>query len=277
MILHGEGFLRSLFKSGDPVRKTANAAQQRRVANILKGIEGLGCWIDKPLVDEGRNWRIVVDGRSDVPIPPGVKPPWARSVFEAYSNSTYTSTSWVLQKVETVQHEDLPFVKYIPAPPYDCYGVVVSEQMNGMKLRLTARVQYWDILTLTTDNYEIKASFAVSYGDPPPYGSFALLDGDVRETVASIGVAKDLSGTIVVENESAHTHTVSSIPEVTTGGTAHAHDLDMEGWRGIYETSVTMHRTWTVGSAPLALGVMIRHTVAGGGGYAVVRFTVETM
>ena len=58
------------FVSGDPVAKTAAARQQNRVANILEDIQGVGCRIDKPTNREGKGWRIICDGTSDVTLPP---------------------------------------------------------------------------------------------------------------------------------------------------------------------------------------------------------------
>lgn len=74
MIVQGENFLRSNFVGGDPLRSTASAKQQNTVANVLKNIQGLGCRIEKPTDQRGKNWAIIIDGSSDLPLPDGVAP-----------------------------------------------------------------------------------------------------------------------------------------------------------------------------------------------------------
>ena len=63
------------FKTGDPVRLTANAQNLNRIANILEDIMGVGCRIEKPTDAEGRGWKIVVDGTSDTVPSASFKPP----------------------------------------------------------------------------------------------------------------------------------------------------------------------------------------------------------
>jgi len=65
MQLFDQGFLRSNFLKGTPVRLTAAHKQQNRVANILKYLYGVGCHIEKPTTQDGRGWAIVVDGAGD--------------------------------------------------------------------------------------------------------------------------------------------------------------------------------------------------------------------
>lgn len=54
------------FKAGDPVRKVCSVRNMNRIANILNNIEGIGCRIVKNTTAEGRDWKIVVDGGTDV-------------------------------------------------------------------------------------------------------------------------------------------------------------------------------------------------------------------
>jgi len=84
MRLFGNSFLRSNFKGGDPVRITAGALQVNRVANVLKYIRGMGCRIIKPVDGDGKNWLIVIDGKTDVPFPSGIFAPWAHATSHLY-------------------------------------------------------------------------------------------------------------------------------------------------------------------------------------------------
>jgi len=87
--LLGHNFLRSNFVANrDPVRVTANAKQQNRVANVLKYISGLGCRVVKPVGGDGKNWLIVVDGNSDVTPPPNYSPPWSTAAMMTYAPSS---------------------------------------------------------------------------------------------------------------------------------------------------------------------------------------------
>ena len=76
MKILGHNFLRSNFVAGDPVRKTAAARQQNRVANFIKGLQGLGCRVQKDIESNLENCLIVVDGTSDVEYPSNWVSPW---------------------------------------------------------------------------------------------------------------------------------------------------------------------------------------------------------
>ena len=53
-------FLRNNFRAGEPLFHFCHPKWFNRVANILQGIEGVGCDIVKPQNAEGRGWKIVV-------------------------------------------------------------------------------------------------------------------------------------------------------------------------------------------------------------------------
>lgn len=72
-------WLRSNWHKGDPVRAVANATQANRIANILNGIEGVGCRIHKPTNAEGHGWKIIVDGSTDI-VPPNDPPLVVREI-----------------------------------------------------------------------------------------------------------------------------------------------------------------------------------------------------
>ena len=97
MKLHGHEFLRSDFADNAPVRSTANALNARRIPDILKNIEGLGCRVVKPVDAEGKNWMIVVDGKSDIPYPPDWTPPWAASAKAAIRLESSDATTNPIQ------------------------------------------------------------------------------------------------------------------------------------------------------------------------------------
>ncbi len=61
---------------GEPLFRLASLRNLLRVFNVLEDIEGQGCRIAKPVNAEGRGWRIIVDGTSDVAPPDGAPPPW---------------------------------------------------------------------------------------------------------------------------------------------------------------------------------------------------------
>ena len=55
------GFLRKLRK-GEPINTEATSTLLNRIYNILEGLAGEGCRVDKPLDCKGLGWRIIVDG-----------------------------------------------------------------------------------------------------------------------------------------------------------------------------------------------------------------------
>ena len=92
------GFLRR-FHAGQPVRSVADVVHHNRVADVLENIEGVGCRIDKPR--DGRPWRIVVDGSSDVIID-GLEPPWGQS-YPWGENYTFGITQTAADKLKVWQ------------------------------------------------------------------------------------------------------------------------------------------------------------------------------
>lgn len=58
------------FKHGDAVFRVLNVDNINRIIDVLVGLRGDGCEIQKPINAEGRNWKILVDGvHSDMPNP----------------------------------------------------------------------------------------------------------------------------------------------------------------------------------------------------------------
>ncbi len=56
------------YKHGDAVFKVLSVDNLNRIIDVLVGIKGDGCLIEKPTNAEGRNWKIIVDDRqSDTP------------------------------------------------------------------------------------------------------------------------------------------------------------------------------------------------------------------
>lgn len=55
------GFLRKM-KKGEPLNVEATTQLLNRIFNILEGLAGEGCTVEKPLDREGLGWRVVVDG-----------------------------------------------------------------------------------------------------------------------------------------------------------------------------------------------------------------------
>ena len=55
------GFLRKL-KKGEPLNTEATSLLLNRIYNILEGLAGEGCRVEKPLDAKGLGWRIIVDG-----------------------------------------------------------------------------------------------------------------------------------------------------------------------------------------------------------------------
>lgn len=64
-------FLNEDYRPEDPLRKVVSARQQRRIARILNDFQGVNCRVEKPSDAEGRGWRIVVDGTTDIEDPRG--------------------------------------------------------------------------------------------------------------------------------------------------------------------------------------------------------------
>ena len=58
------------FKSGDAIFRVLNVDNLNRIIDVLVGLRGDGCEIQKPTNADGRNWKIVVDGvHTDMPNP----------------------------------------------------------------------------------------------------------------------------------------------------------------------------------------------------------------
>lgn len=57
------GFLRKL-KRGEPLCSAATTQLLDRIYNILEGIAGEGCSIEKPLDRDGLGWKVVMDGQT---------------------------------------------------------------------------------------------------------------------------------------------------------------------------------------------------------------------
>lgn len=56
------------FRHGDAVFRVLNVDNVNRIIDVLVGLKGDGCLIEKPLDAEGRNWKIIFDKRrSDTP------------------------------------------------------------------------------------------------------------------------------------------------------------------------------------------------------------------
>ncbi len=56
------GFLRKM-KRGEALSKEATSKLLNRIYNILEGLAGEGCYVDKPLDKKGLGWKIVIDGQ----------------------------------------------------------------------------------------------------------------------------------------------------------------------------------------------------------------------
>ena len=64
-----ESFIRK-FKPGDAVFRVLGVDNVNRIIDVLVGLRGDGCMIEKPTNAEGRNWKIVLDGQhTDIPNP----------------------------------------------------------------------------------------------------------------------------------------------------------------------------------------------------------------
>jgi len=63
-----------------PLRVVANVRDALRIRNILEDIEGVYCRIEKPIDREGKGWKIIVDGSSDIEPPEDILPPWGSSL-----------------------------------------------------------------------------------------------------------------------------------------------------------------------------------------------------
>jgi hypothetical protein len=64
-----ESFIKK-FKQGDAVFRVLGVDNVNRIIDVLVGIRGDGCEIQKPTNAEGRNWKIVLDGKhTDIPNP----------------------------------------------------------------------------------------------------------------------------------------------------------------------------------------------------------------
>jgi hypothetical protein len=83
MILHGHDFLRSDYLENAPVRSTANLVNAKRIPDILKHIQGMGCQVLKPVDAEGKNWVISLYG-TDIQPPPGVDDPWTANMVDQF-------------------------------------------------------------------------------------------------------------------------------------------------------------------------------------------------
>jgi len=69
-------FLRNNFRPGEWIGRICGPIWGNRVANVLQDVQGIGCRWYKPTDQEGRGWRVIFDGSSDVQLPPGWVWPW---------------------------------------------------------------------------------------------------------------------------------------------------------------------------------------------------------
>lgn len=69
-------WLKTFHKAGDPARSVPSVDDANRIANVIQDITGVGCRIEKPIDAGGLNWRIIIDGTSDEPLPNGYTVPW---------------------------------------------------------------------------------------------------------------------------------------------------------------------------------------------------------
>jgi hypothetical protein len=71
-----KNFLRNNFRPGEWLGQFCTPRQHNRIANVLQGIQGVNCRIDKPTNHEGRDWRVIIDGSSDIISDGNPTPPW---------------------------------------------------------------------------------------------------------------------------------------------------------------------------------------------------------
>lgn len=74
-----KNFLRNNFRPGEWLGQFCTPRQHNRIANVLQGIQGVNCRIEKPTNHEGRDWRVIIDGGSDVST--DITPPWVSGDF----------------------------------------------------------------------------------------------------------------------------------------------------------------------------------------------------
>ena len=137
MILWGHNFLRSNWLGGDPLHAIANAKQMRTLANIPKYIQGIGCRILKDTTAEGKNWRIVVDGTSDVTPPDNYVYPWAPQAAASLSATTGLPTSGNgTIAFNTIDHRTNQDVVYLAdlagGPPAVQNTITIKEGYSGL-------------------------------------------------------------------------------------------------------------------------------------------------
>jgi len=68
-------FLRTNYRPGEWIGRLCSPQERNRQNNIFQDCKGVWCRIDKPVNQEGRGWKIIIDGTSD--IYDGTQPPWA--------------------------------------------------------------------------------------------------------------------------------------------------------------------------------------------------------
>jgi hypothetical protein len=97
-------YLRNNFQPGEWLGRFCNPKQHNRIANILQDIQGVGLRIVKPTDQEGRGWRIINDGTSDI-LPPLYTPPEGRASVTAAPVAMYAETVGVssLAQLDMVQ------------------------------------------------------------------------------------------------------------------------------------------------------------------------------
>ena len=245
-------FLRNNFRPGEWLGQYCTSRQHNRLANIALDIQGINCRIHKPVDQEGRGWRVIVDGTSDVEDPPD--PPWASSppaIFDRTSVDTASviAATWGELKMNGALFLDAPFALYSSGG--DGYGCIVPASMNGRRLEVTVRVKFTSI-TSTTDTWALQSVIGKAATAAPALGAFAGLDTST-EWYTSDGVGALLA----ITEESSHTHpTVGS-------GTAHTHASNASDLIPPHITA-ELTRVIEVESAPFVLIAMARKLAIGG-------------
>jgi hypothetical protein len=113
-------FLRNNFREGEWVGRVCGPRWGNRVANILQDLQGVNCKIQKPTNQEGRGWRIIVDGTSDVST--DIPAPWGSvldsAVMRAELSGDASDLGSLAQLDMTTEHEtDADVIECTEATP----------------------------------------------------------------------------------------------------------------------------------------------------------------
>jgi hypothetical protein len=241
-------WLKNNFKAGDSPIAFCSARQHNRVANILQDLQGIGCRIDKPLDAEGRGWRIVIDGSSDIP-PPAALPGSTPATLIHFGVYQVSSTSVAVRggTVESLSHGARYAVNLL------CDGGA-SGDLTNVKTLTTPGLSNATVYVLTTKDYPLEpTSLTVTLSNTQPNANDKKTRQIAHFTLSAGTIA---AGSLVQDWSGGNWREVWNAPDGDSLA-YNATDLDLEikGWRDDVASVPMSPAVWEIHCRTAAAGL----------------------